>query len=383
MVVGVVGGGQLGRMLSLAGIPLGHSFVFLDPDPACPASAVGPVVQGAYDDPAALLRLAERVDVATFEFENVPAAAVEALAARVPTAPGARSLAVSQDRIAEKEFFRACGIRVQPFEAVNSEAELAAACGRVGTPAVLKTRRFGYDGKGQAVVRSPLDLPDAWRAVGGAPCIYEAFVDFECEVSAVVVRARDGDLRGWAVGRNEHRGGILRRTVVPAPGVDAAIAAEAQRAAGAVAEALGHVGVLAVEFFVTADGLVANEMAPRVHNSAHWSIDGAVTSQFANHVRAVCDEPLGSTDLLGPSAMVNLVGSMPDRADLLAVPGARLHDYAKAPRPGRKIGHVNVCAPDERVRDAQLRVLEELVERAAGAPRAGGAAAPGAGARPR
>ena len=380
MVVGVVGGGQLGRMLGLAGIPLGHSFVFLDPDPACPASAVGPVVQGAYDDPAALLRLAERVDVATFEFENVPAAAVEALAARVPTAPGARSLAVSQDRIAEKEFFRACGIRVQPFEAVGSEAELAAACGRVGTPAVLKTRRLGYDGKGQAVVRSPLDLPDAWRAVGGAPCIYEAFVDFECEVSAVVVRARDGDLRGWAVGRNEHRGGILRRTVVPAPGIDAAIAAEAQRAAGAVAEALGHVGVLAVEFFVTADGLVANEMAPRVHNSAHWTIDGSVTSQFANHVRAVCDEPLGSTDLVGPSAMVNLVGLMPDRADLLAVPGARLHDYAKAPRPGRKIGHVNVCAPDERVRDAQLRVLEELVDRAAAAARAGvaGVGAPGA-----
>lgn len=381
MVVGVVGGGQLGRMLGLAGIPLGHSFVFLDPDPACPASAVGPVVQGAYDDPAALLRLAERVDVATFEFENVPAAAVEALAARVPTAPGARSLAVSQDRITEKEFFRACGIRVQPFEAVGSEAELAAACGRVGTPAVLKTRRLGYDGKGQAVVRSPLDLPDAWRAVGGAPCIYEAFVDFECEVSAVVVRARDGDLRGWAVGRNEHRGGILRRTVVPAPGIDAAIAAEAQRAAGAVAEALGHVGVLAVEFFVTADGLVANEMAPRVHNSAHWTIDGSVTSQFANHVRAVCDEPLGSTDLVGPSAMVNLVGSMPDRADLLAVPGARLHDYAKAPRPGRKIGHVNVCAPDERVRDAQLRVLEELVDRAAAAARAGVAGVGATGAR--
>jgi 5-(carboxyamino)imidazole ribonucleotide synthase len=215
--------------------------------------------------------------------------------------------------------------------------------------------------------------------VGGAPCIYEAFVDFECEVSAVVVRARDGDLRGWAVGRNEHRGGILRRTVVPAPGIDAAIAAEAHRAAGAVAESLGHVGVLAVEFFVTADGLVANEMAPRVHNSAHWTIDGSVTSQFANHVRAVCDEPLGSTDLVGPSAMVNLVGSMPDRADLLAVPGARLHDYAKAPRPGRKIGHVNVCAPDERVRDAQLRVLEELVDRAAAA-RAGvaGVGAPGA-----
>jgi 5-(carboxyamino)imidazole ribonucleotide synthase len=366
MVVGVVGGGQLGRMLGLAGIPLGHSFVFLDPDPRCPASAVGPVVEGAYDDTAALARLAQRVDVATFEFENVPAAAVDALAALVPTAPGARSLATSQDRIAEKEFFRACGLRVQPFEAVSADAELAAACGRIGTPAVLKTRRLGYDGKGQAVLRSPLDVPDAWRAVGGAPSILEAFVPFDFEVSAVVVRARDGDVRSWAVGRNEHRGGILRRTVVPAPGLDASLAAEAQRAARAVAEALGHVGALAVEFFVTEDGLVANEMAPRVHNSAHWTIDGAVTSQFENHVRAVCDEPLGSTDLRGPSGMVNLVGAMPARAELLAVPGARLHDYAKAARPGRKLGHVNLCAPDERVRDAQLRVVEELVARAGG-----------------
>jgi 5-(carboxyamino)imidazole ribonucleotide synthase len=363
MLVGVVGGGQLGRMLALAGIPLGHSFRFLDPDPRCPASAVGEVIVGAYDDPDALARLSQGVDVATFEFENVPAQALAALAERVPTAPGVRSLSTAQDRILEKEFFRACGIRVQAFEAVSSEAELAAACGRVGVPAVLKTRRLGYDGKGQFVVRSVRDLADAWKAVGGAPSIYEAFVDFTAEVSAVAVRSRDGDVRSWTVGRNEHRAGILRTTVVPAPGVPAAVCAEAERAARAAAEALGHVGVLAVEFFVTPDGLVANEMAPRVHNSAHWTIDGAVTSQFENHVRAVCDEPLGSTDLRGASGMVNIVGAMPCRSDILGVPGARLHDYGKAARPGRKLAHVNVCAPDERVRDAQLRVIEEMVRR--------------------
>jgi len=361
MLVGVVGGGQLGRMIALAGIPLGHSFRFLDPDPRCPAAAVGSVVASGFDDPATLERFAEGLDVATFELENVPAATVDRLQSLVPTAPGARSLAVAQDRIREKEFFRDCGIRVQAFEAVSSETELAAACGRVGTPAVLKTRRLGYDGKGQAVLRSARDVPEAWRAVGGVPCILEAFVEFTCEVSVIAVRARDGDVRMWVTCQNVHRGGILRRTVAPAVDVGADAEREALDAARRVAEALGHVGVLAVEFFVTADGVVANEMAPRVHNSGHWTIEGAVTSQFENHVRAVCDEPLGSTDLRGPSGMVNLIGSAPRRADLLAVPGARLHDYGKEPRPGRKVGHVNCCAADARVRDAQMRVIEGIV----------------------
>ena len=263
MLVGVVGGGQLGRMLALAGIPHGHRFRFLDPDPACPASAVGDVVCGAYDDLAALERFASDLDAATFEFENVPAATIDALSALVPTAPGSRSLAVAQDRIAEKQFFRSCGIRVQAFEAVSTEAELAAACGRVGTPAVLKSRRMGYDGKGQSVVRSVRDLADAWRAVGGVPSIYEAFVDFSCEVSMVAVRSRDGDVRTWALSMNEHRGGILHRTVAPAPRLPASVAEEADRAMRTAIEALGHVGVLAIEFFVTPEGLVANEMAPR------------------------------------------------------------------------------------------------------------------------
>ena len=365
MVVGIVGGGQLGRMIALAGIPLGHRFRFLDPDPACPASAVGEVVAGAFDDADAVARFASGLSAATYEFENVPAATVLALAERVPVAPGARSLAVSQDRIREKEFFRECGIPVQRFEAVSAGAELAAACGRIGTPAVLKTRRLGYDGKGQRVLRSPLDVADAWEALGGVPCILEEFVDFACEVSVIAVRSRDGDVRTWELGANVHRAGILRTTLVPAPGVPGGIREEARRHARAALEALGHVGVLAIEFFVTRDGLVANEMAPRVHNSGHWTIDGAVTGQFENHVRAVCDEPLGSTDLRGPSGMVNLIGGMPDRADLLAVPGARLHEYGKAPRPGRKLAHVNVCAPDVRVRDAQMAVLEALAARSA------------------
>jgi 5-(carboxyamino)imidazole ribonucleotide synthase len=365
MLIGVVGGGQLGRMLALAGIPLGHSFRFLDPDPRCPASAVGEVIVGTFDEHAAVARFVAGIDVATFEFENVPVATMSAIAERVPTAPGTRSLAVAQDRISEKEFFQSCGIRVQPFEAVATEAELAAACGRIGVPAVLKSRRLGYDGKGQCVVRSVRDLGAAWAAVQGMPSIYEAFVDFTAEISIIAVRSRDGDVRMWALNKNEHQAGILRRSIAPAPGISVAMQMEAERAVRAVMEALGHVGVLTIEFFVTPDGLIANEMAPRVHNSGHWTIDGAVTSQFENHVRAVTDEPLGCTDARGVSGMVNIIGVMPNRCDLLSVPGARLHDYGKAPRSGRKLAHVNVCAADERVRDAQMRVLDDLVRRVA------------------
>ena len=366
MLIGVLGGGQLGRMLALAGIPLGHRFRFLDPDPACPASAVGEVVAGAFDDAAAIDRFCDGLGAATYEFENVPVATVERVAARVRTAPSARSLAVAQDRIAEKEFFRSCGIRVQAFEAVSAEADLAGACGRVGVPAVLKTRRMGYDGKGQCVVRAPGDLARAWREVGGQPSIYEAFVDFEAELSVIAVRGADGDVRTYAPGVNVHRGGILRRTIVPAPGVAPAVVAEAEGAVRRALEALGHVGALAIEFFVTRNGLVANEMAPRVHNSGHWTIDGAVASQFENHVRAVAGEPLACADARGFSAMVNIIGVMPDRPAILAVPGARLHDYGKSPRPGRKLAHVNVCAREARVRDAELAVVEALVERAGG-----------------
>lgn len=365
MRIGVVGGGQLGRMMALAGIPLGHSFVFLDPEPHCPASAVGCVIAGAYDDVRALEQLARSVDAVTMEFENVPAGALEWLAAHVPVAPSNRSLATAQDRIAEKEFFAQCGIPVQRYAAVNSAEELARACGTVGCPGVLKTRRMGYDGKGQAVVRAANQAPEAWRAVGGAPCIYEEFVQFSHEVSAVAVRARSGAVAAYPLCQNVHRAGILRTTLAPAPCATPALAAAAHGYMSRALEALDHVGVLTMEFFVTPGGLIANEMAPRVHNSGHWTQDGAVTSQFQNHVRAVAGMPLGAVDARGECGMVNLIGGMPAVEELLAVPGACVHLYGKAPRAGRKIGHVNVCAPTAAVRDAQMRVLCALADPAA------------------
>lgn len=360
MRIGVVGGGQLGRMLALAGIPLGHEFCFLDPDAHCPAAAVGHVHVGAYDDLTALAALASRVDVATFEFENVPAASIEWLHARVPVAPGPASLAVSQDRIAEKEFFTRCGIPVQGFAAVNSEAELARACGVIGFPGVLKTRRMGYDGRGQAVVRTPADVPAAWNAVGRAPCIYEEFVQFTHELSAIAVRGRDGATAFYPLCRNTHAHGILRATIAPGEPAGSAVEQAAHAYMQSALDMLGHVGVLTVEFFATATGLIANEMAPRVHNSGHWTQDGAIASQFENHVRALTGAPIGSTAARGACGMVNLIGGMPALNDLLAVPGARVHLYGKASRRGRKIGHINVVAAHERVRTAQMRVLESL-----------------------
>lgn len=374
MRIGVLGGGQLGRMLALAGIPLGHEFVFLDPDPDCPARAVGRVVVGAYDDPRALEELARGADVVTYEFENVPAASVERLAHDVPVFPERESLITAQDRILEKEFFQGCGIPVQAFTAVGSAEELARACGTVGFPGVLKTRRMGYDGKGQAQVRTPVDAPQAWRALGGVPCIYEEHVPFTHEVSAVAVRGRDGNTACYPLCRNMHAQGILRTVTVPAYAPQDAAGAALERAAvtymNAALDALGHVGVLTIEFFVLPGkdgtlGLIANEMAPRVHNSAHWTQDGALTSQFENHVRALTGMPLGATDARGACGMVNLVGRTPPLTDLLAVPGAHVHLYGKTPRTGRKLGHVNVCAPQVAVRDAQMRVLTELVGRAA------------------
>ncbi len=358
--IGVLGGGQLGQMLALAGMPLGHEFTFLDPDPMCPASSVGRVVVGAYDDPQTLAEFVRGLDVATYEFENVSAAAVERVAQRVQIAPGPASLAASQDRVLEKEFFSRCGIPIQAYAAVNSEAELARACGTVGFPGVLKTRRMGYDGKGQCVVKTPADVPSAWKAVGGGPCIYEEFVHFAHELSAIAVRGRDGSTAFYSLCQNVHQRGILRSTVAPAPDVSATIQAAAQQYMQSALDALGHEGVLTIEFFLTASGLIANEMAPRVHNSGHWTQDGAVTSQFENHIRAITGAPIGCTDVRGACGMVNLIGGAPSLQQLLSVPGARVHLYGKQPRTGRKIGHVNVCAPSTHVRDAQMRVIMEL-----------------------
>jgi 5-(carboxyamino)imidazole ribonucleotide synthase len=370
MRIGVVGGGQLGRMLGLAGIPLGFEFRFLDPSPDACAGAVGGRLVAAYDDEDALRELAEWADVATYEFENVPVRSAEVLeAAGAPVRPGVEALRVSQDRLDEKEFFHGLGIATAPFRAVDSREELAAAVDEIGLPAVLKTRRMGYDGKGQAVLRSPADLADAWEALGGRPLVLEGFVDFRRELSVIAARGTGGAIQVYPVVENTHEDGILRRSRAPALKVSDICRVGANRIARAVLERLDYVGVVAIELFETGDGLIANEMAPRVHNSGHWSIEGAETSQFENHLRAIAGLPLGSTRVSRPAGMVNILGTLPETADVLSLPGAHLHLYGKEERPGRKIGHVTVVDGDaEVVRQRLDRLLHPPADPADPAP---------------
>ena len=343
MTIGVLGGGQLGRMLALAGATLGERFVFLDPSAESVAGHVGELSIAPYDDAAALAALASRCDVVTYEFESVPVAAVRAIEARgVPVFPPPNALEVSQDRLAEKTFFADLGIPTAPFARVDSKDDLTRALERIGLPAVLKTRRFGYDGKGQAVLRAREDIDPAWTAIHGAPSIVEKFVPFDRELSILGVRGREGSATSYALVENHHEGGILRVSYAPAPRIDPALQAKASAYVEKIARELSYVGVMALELFEVAGDLVANEMAPRVHNSGHWTIEGAETSQFENHVRAIRGLPLGSTACIGASAMINLIGEMPDRARLLAVEGAHVHLYGKDAAPGRKLGHVTV-----------------------------------------
>jgi 5-(carboxyamino)imidazole ribonucleotide synthase len=361
-LVAVLGGGQLGRMLGLAGIPLGLRFRFLDPVAGAPAAAVGDLVVGALGEEGALARVADGASVVTYEWEGVPAAAAELLAGSRPVRPGTRSLAVSQDRLTEKETFRRLGVATPAFAPVDDRAGLDAAVEAVGgLPAVLKTRRGGYDGKGQAVLRDPGDLDRAWGELGGAPLILESMVAFDRELSVLAVRGQDGRVACWPLVANRHDAGILRVSRAPAPGLDAGLQARAETIAAHLLDDLDHVGVLAVELFDVAGDLLANEIAPRVHNSGHWTIEGAVTSQFENHLRAVLGWPLGPTAARDVSAMLNCIGVLPDRAAVLAVPGAHLHDYGKAPRPGRKLGHVTVTAAGDDELDARLAQLVPLV----------------------
>jgi 5-(carboxyamino)imidazole ribonucleotide synthase len=356
-VIAVLGGGQLGRMLGLAGLPMGLGFRFLDPAADAPASALGPLVVGDLGDEASLARVVEGAAVVTYEWEGVPADGarfVESRGIEVLPPPGA--LDVAQDRLAEKTTFRRLGIATAEFAAVDDRAGLDDALGLVGLPAVLKTRRGGYDGKGQRVLAAAGDVDDAWRELGGQPLILEQLVPFDREVSVIAVRGRDGETACWPVVENEHRDGILRTSLAPAPDADA-VQATAEEYARRVLDELEYVGVLAIELFQTGDELLANELAPRVHNSGHWTIEGAVTSQFENHLRAILGWPLGATDPVAVSAMVNCIGGLPDRAAVLAVPGAHFHDYGKAPRPGRKVGHVTVTANDERDLAARLTQL--------------------------
>jgi len=358
--VGVLGAGQLGRMLGLAGRELGLQLTFLDPNAESPAGAIGELVVADYTDALALERLAA-ARVITFEFENVPVAAVRALEQKATVFPGSRALEVAQDRLSEKTCFRSLGIATPAFEAVNSWPELVAALGRVGMPAVLKTRRFGYDGKGQSVLRSEADARVAFERLGDAPLILEAFVPFERELSIIAVRSSLGEVACYPLVQNQHEGGILRKTLAPAPGVTVPLERAASQYIEKLLAHLDYVGVLALELFQVGEQLLANEIAPRVHNTGHWTIEGASTSQFENHLRAILGLPLGATDALSPCAMLNLIGDAPDPSAVLAVPDAHLHWYGKAPRPGRKVGHITVRAPDAETLARRVAELERII----------------------
>ena len=361
MRIGIIGAGQLGQMLALAGYPLAQRFLFLDSSADSPGGQVGPMITGAFDDPASLERLAAETDLVTYEFENVPVAALAAVAKSRPCHPPVEALRVSQDRLLEKELFGRLGIPTPTFRAVDSLADLRAAVAAIGLPSVLKTRRLGYDGRGQHYLRRPSDVEAAWKALGGVPLILEGFVDFDREVSIIGARSTRGETRCYPLCGNSHREGILRVTLAPA--TNARLQKAAERHLRRVMDHFGYAGVLTIEFFVQRGRLVANEMAPRVHNSGHWTIEGAVTSQFENHLRAIMGLPLGETRAVGHSAMVNFIGTMPDRDRVLALPGAHHHDYGKAPRPGRKLGHCTIVARTAAERDRTLRRLLRLVPR--------------------
>ena len=363
MLIGVLGAGQLGRMLALAGYPLGARFVFLDPEPDAPAGQIAEQIVAPYESASALEDLAH-ADVVTYEFESVPEQTARALAARLPVRPSPEALRVAQDRLNEKTLCRELGIGTAQFAPVADEAELEAAIAAVGLPAVLKTRRLGYDGKGQRVVHQKTDALAAWQALGRVPSILESFVEFTRELSIIAVRASDGQIACYPLIENHHSEGILRLSLAPAPRASTELQSLAEAAIKKLLDHFDYVGVLALELFETPGGLLANEIAPRVHNSGHWTIEGAVTSQFENHVRAITELPLGSTAAVGHSAMINLVGTVPDRASLLALPDTHLHLYGKAPRKGRKLGHVTVTAGDAVTRDARVASIRALLQKA-------------------
>ena len=359
MTVGVLGAGQLGRMLALAGYPLGLDFLFLDQSAGTPGGQVAPILCGAFDDRALLGELASRCKVLTFDWENIALDPLRALDSSVRIAPPLAALAVAQDRVEEKRLFARLGIPTTRWRAVDSRAELERAVAELGLPVVVKTRRLGYDGKGQAVLRTAAELERAWTLLGASPLICENLVEFDAEVSAIGARNARGDIALYPLSGNIHRDGILRLT--RAPYGRAPLQALAARYLRRILREFDYVGVLTVEFFVRRGRLIANEIAPRVHNSGHWTIEGAVTSQFENHLRAILDLPLGSTAARGHSAMINLIGSLPPRERLLGASGVHLHDYGKSPRPGRKLGHCTIVANSAHSRDRLARkLLKEL-----------------------
>jgi 5-(carboxyamino)imidazole ribonucleotide synthase len=358
--VGIVGAGQLGRMLALAGCPLGIHCVFLDRSASSPAAQVAPILTGDLEDAAQLSALASCSDVLTFDWENISGKALAPLEKLTQIRPPRAALEVSQDRIAEKALFSKLRIPVAAHAAIDDKEQLIRAIRKLGSPGILKTRRLGYDGKGQFVLRDLKQVDEAWAAIGGPGLIYEKFQEFSREISIVGARSAAGQIVFYPLSANTHGGGILHYSMAPFASPD--LEHRARIYLKRVMTALAYVGVLTIEFFVVKGRLIANEMAPRVHNSGHWTIEGCVTSQFENHLRAICDLPLGSTRALGHTAMVNFLGSMPDRERLLAIDGLAFHDYGKEPRPGRKLGHCTILKAGSRERDAALAAALKSIQ---------------------
>ena len=364
MKVGVLGAGQLGQMLALAGRRIGVDLRFLSPDAESPAGMWAELIVADYENEAALTHFAEGLVVVTYEFESIPISALHFLAGRAVVRPSVKALETAQDRANEKACFESLGIPAPRSAVANSLGEARAGLGMVGLPAILKTRRLGYDGKGQAVIRERADLERAWVTVAGAPSLLERLVTFTRELSIIAVRSAAGEVAFYPLVENHHSDGMLRFSLAPAPNVNAEVQRRAEDYAQRVLNELDYVGVLAIEFFETADGLMANEMAPRVHNSGHWTIEGADTSQFENHLRAVTGMELGSTEVRGVCGMVNIIGQEPDVARLREIPNVHVHMYGKKPAPRRKLGHITVTADDlEGVRRAIADVRSVLARK--------------------
>ena len=347
MRIGILGSGQLGRMLALAGAKLGHTFSFYDTAESSCTSELGPTTAAQFDDRGALRQFAASCDVITYEFENVPCQSAHFLETLKPVFPPPRALEVSQDRLVEKEFLQSLGIGTPRFQSASSESELLAACTALGVPCIVKTRRMGYDGKGQCRINSLSDVPKAWAALQGTPLIVEGFVPFTRELSVIATRNQHGQIAFEPVSYNTHIDGILHRSELPAPDLTPALRSAAQGAITKVLSELQYVGTLAIELFEVRGEILANELAPRVHNSGHATIECVESSQFENHIRAITGEPLGPTEPLARAVMYNIIGTVPNLEALKKLPHCSIHLYGKSPRKGRKLGHITLLNPSE------------------------------------
>ncbi len=359
MKVGVIGGGQLAQMLALAGYPLGIKVICVEATQDCPAALVTDVIVGAYENTEKLAELVQQVDVLTYEFENISLASISTLQ-NINLYPPLNALSIAKDRLLEKRFFQQTSVPTTHYLAVNSRNELQQAAAEIGLPAVLKTRSFGYDGKGQYVIQTAAEIATAWEKLQGTALILENWVKFDCEVSCIAARSLSGEILFYPLVKNQHKDGILRISEVTA--FNPQVTNLAQSYVRRMLNELNYVGILAVEFFLEGEQLFANEMAPRVHNSGHWTIEGAQISQFENHLRAVCGLPLGSTATRGKVAMFNLISSVPPLDEILKISGAHCHLYGKTARPGRKLGHVTLCTEDEQIYHEELTALDTCLE---------------------